>query len=97
MYNRKFTPAQIIGLIKDGNVSAKQDSFIDVTQKLAKITRDYRAKYGLTNKEMANRIGITTSILSRVESGTENLSMRTVCRVLDAMNCKMVFKTHDEE
>ena len=47
--------------------------------------RDAREKAGLSQTELAARIGIAQSALSRIEAGRANLTLGTLQRVTDAL------------
>lgn len=42
---------------------------------------DYRSKRGMTQEELAERLGVTQSIISRYENGTSNISLKQLNEV----------------
>ena len=61
--------------------------------RLADKIRRARLKVGLSQKEVAKRIGTTQSAVARLESGTyERLSLGTLIKVSLALNCRVNFE-----
>lgn len=67
-------------LQEDGNV--QDNYYYDTVARVATEIRKYRETHKITNRELARRTGLTTSMISRIESGYQNTSLRTICRVL---------------
>lgn len=57
-----------------------------------------RQEKGLSQKELANRIGIKQPQLSRIESGKQSPTLRTICLICDALGCsiKVALDSDDE-
>lgn len=51
-----------------------------------------RNRAGLSQVEVASRMGTTQSVIARLESGRRAPSMRTVQRYADALGCRAVIK-----
>lgn len=51
--------------------------------------RDARGEAGLSQTELAARIGIAQSALSRIEAGRANLTLGTLQRVTDALGLSL--------
>ena len=45
-----------------------------------------RQELGLTQKNLGDILGITSVNVSRIERGQQNLTIRTLCRVADALD-----------
>jgi transcriptional regulator with XRE-family HTH domain len=45
-----------------------------------------RQEFGLTQKELAGRLGITTTNIARIEHGQQNLTIRTLAKLADALD-----------
>lgn len=58
-----------------------------------------RKKRGLTQTELARRVRTKQSVISRIERGDQNLSMRTLTNIARAMNArvKVSIELDDEE
>ena len=56
-----------------------------------------RADRGETQKELAKRLGMTESMISRLERGDHVPSLKTLCRIADAFDRRLeiVFHTHE--
>jgi UDP-N-acetylglucosamine 1-carboxyvinyltransferase len=53
---------------------------------LAKKLREARKESGLTQKELGGKIGTTRQFITRIESGTQNLTLETLQTVAGALN-----------
>ncbi|MCX5699826.1 MAG: helix-turn-helix domain-containing protein [Candidatus Omnitrophica bacterium] len=55
--------------------------------------KDCRIKSGLTQAGLANKAGLSQQSISFVEQGYVNLSIRTLKKIVDALNLKLVLET----
>ncbi len=51
-----------------------------------------RSRAGLTQKQVAERMGTTQSVVARLESGIRAPSMRTVQRYANAIGCRAMVR-----
>lgn len=58
---------------------------------LARLVIKYRAAEGISQKELAERIGTSHSAISRLESGRHKASVETLQRVAEALGARFVF------
>lgn len=60
---------------------------------------ELRARTGETQKQLANRLGMTESMISRLERGDHIPSLRTLCRIADAFgrSLEIVFHEHEHD
>ncbi|MBN1139637.1 MAG: helix-turn-helix transcriptional regulator [Anaerolineae bacterium] len=54
-----------------------------------------RIKFGLTQEDLASKLGTTQSAVSRVESGTRLPSARFLEKIADALDVKLVVRYED--
>lgn len=83
MSSNKLPNSEVYKII---NKSSKKDATslqVEIMTELSNLLHNYRKKHKITNKQLADRCGISTSIMSRVESGYQNITMETLCRVLN--------------
>ena len=59
--------------------------------------RDAREEAGLSQTELAARIGIAQSALSRIEAGRANLTLGTLQRVTDALGVSLTLGVGSHE
>ena len=81
--------SQVLRIMEGENYTAHNradDLLYDTLQNLSNEIRKYRREHGITNKELAKMCGITTSVMSRLESGYQNVALKTVCKVISVMN-----------
>lgn len=48
-----------------------------------------RLRKGLTQHELARRIGTTQSVIARIESGGQNLSLRTLTKIANELDANV--------
>lgn len=83
MSSNKLPNSEVYKII---NKSDKKDATslqVEIMTELSNLLHNYRKKHKITNKQLADQCGISTSIMSRVESGYQNITMETLCRVLN--------------
>jgi len=56
--------------------------------KMGKMIRDARKEQGLSQKDLAKKLGISQQIISRVEKGRENISLATLTNITRALGVK---------
>src|SRR6266540_4827189 len=49
----------------------------------------YRTRHGLTQADLARRVGTSHSAISRIESGQHKTSVETLRRIADALNLRL--------
>jgi ribosome-binding protein aMBF1 (putative translation factor) len=59
-------------------------------EKIARLVIFRRAELGLTQAELAARMGTTASVISRIESGQHATSARTLKRLAEALDARAV-------
>jgi ribosome-binding protein aMBF1 (putative translation factor) len=57
---------------------------------LARLVISHRARLGLSQKELAERVGTSHSAISRIESGQHRTSVATLKRLADALDVRLV-------
>jgi ribosome-binding protein aMBF1 (putative translation factor) len=58
---------------------------------LTKLVLIRRTELGITQQELAERMGTSHSVISRLESGRHNISMTTLHRLARALDVKLVY------
>ena len=59
-------------------------------EELARLVIRHRAALGLSQKELAERVGTSHSAISRIESGRHRTSVATLQRLADALDLRLV-------
>ncbi len=79
--------------LKDPEIKAEYDA-LEPEFSLMQAMIDAREKTGLTQKQLAERTGISQSDISKFESGRGNPSLKTLRRLADGlgMNLKIEFQ-----
>jgi HTH-type transcriptional regulator / antitoxin HipB len=57
--------------------------------------RQYRREAGLTQKELADRVGIEQSYLSRLEQGQETEQLRRIVSILKQLGVRATLRHED--
>lgn len=63
---------------------------VDIT-KIGTLIREKRIKWGLTQEELGQRVGVGKAQISKIESG-KGLTIKTVTKVLEALNLSASIK-----
>ena len=68
-------------------------------EELARLVIRHRARLGLSQKELAGRVGTSHSAISRIESGRHRTSVATLKRLAEALDLRLVvgFESGSEE
>jgi ribosome-binding protein aMBF1 (putative translation factor) len=75
---------------------ARSDTYRETEQRLepfeqlARIVIMHRARLGLSQQELAERMGTTASVISRIESGHHRVSIETVRKLAAAFQIRAV-------
>jgi ribosome-binding protein aMBF1 (putative translation factor) len=59
-------------------------------EELARLVIRHRAALGLSQKQLAGRVGTSHSAISRIESGRHKTNVETLRRVADALDLRLV-------
>lgn len=59
-------------------------------EEIARLVIKHRAALGLSQKELASRVGTSHSAISRIESGRHKTSVGTLQRVAEALGLRLV-------
>ncbi len=54
------------------------------------IVQEHRKQHGLTQEDLANRLGVKKSYLSRIENGRADIRLSTLARVLGSIGFDLV-------
>ena len=68
----------------------------EISRDIANKVVRFRKQNGITNKQLAEDLGITTSLVSRIENGNKNISIKTLSKVLAKMGCTIEIKSIKE-
>lgn len=82
-------------LIENKNIDTDSEAekiYYDLLREIANFTIKYRKANSITNKELADELGITTSLISRIESGNKNVSIKTLSKLLAKTNARIEIK-----
>jgi transcriptional regulator with XRE-family HTH domain len=69
-----------------GQAQAGKDGYREIAWLLIK----YRMEHGVTQEQLAKRVGTSYSQISRIESGRQRTTLETLLRVARALDLKMV-------
>ncbi len=70
-------------------IFAKAFAEADAEVRLAVALAEARGKAGLTQAELARKLGTRQSNISRIEQGSQNVSLRTLERIAEALHCRI--------
>jgi ribosome-binding protein aMBF1 (putative translation factor) len=69
----------------------EEDDRLDPFEQIARVVIMRRAELGLSQQEVAERMGTTASVISRIESGQHRTSTETLRRLAEALEGRAVF------
>lgn len=75
--------------------SSEQPFRVYTAASIGPAIRQYRREAGLTQKELADRVGIEQSYLSRLEQGQETEQLRRVVSILKQLGVRATLKHED--
>ena len=61
---------------------------MDLGRSLAESLRRLRQEAGLTQAEIARRLGVSRPTLNRLESASQNVTLRTLAQLCQALRCE---------
>ena len=64
--------------------------WLRMSQSIALQVLDYLHNTGLTQKELAERMGVSPAYIAKLVKGGENLSLETICKLHKALGIKLV-------
>ena len=69
---------------------------MDLARQLGESLRRLRGRAGLTQTEMARRLGTSQSTLARLEAADQNTTLRTLAQLCRALDCDIgaLFRGH---
>lgn len=65
--------------------------WLRMSQSIALQVLDYLHSTGLTQKELAERMGVSPAYIAKLVKGGENLSLETICKLHEALGIKLVY------
>ena len=68
-----------------------------MARQCAKKLSELRGQTGLTQKQLAARLGMTESMISRLERGDHVPSLKTLCRIAEAFGRQLEIVFHEHE
>ena len=68
-----------------------------VAQECARKLLELRGQTGQTQKQLAARLGMTESMISRLESGDHVPSLKTLCRIAEVFGRQLEIVFHEHE
>jgi transcriptional regulator with XRE-family HTH domain len=85
--------------VQDRELRRAANDSIAIAAQCARCLLELRARTGETQKQVAERLRMTESMISRLERGDHVPSLRTLCRIADAFGRRLeiVFHEHEHE
>lgn len=51
--------------------------------------RDLREQKGISQRQLAEDVGVSQSLINQIERGTKNPSLQVACSIAEALDCKV--------
>ena len=74
------------------NSASEQPYRLYTADSLGKAIREFRRQSGLTQEELASRVGISVTYLSRLENGQETEQLRRIITILKELGVRMTLQ-----
>ncbi len=65
------------------------DMYYDLSYQLSTYIFDYRTKNKLSQTALAEKLGVKQAMVSKLESGSYNISLENLCSVMSKLNTKV--------
>ena len=85
------------GTARSGAAMKDANDSVAIAAQCARRLLELRARTGETQKQLARRLGMTESMISRLERGDHVPSLRTLCRIADAFGRRLEIAFHEHE
>ena len=92
MASYKLPASHVLRIAGMDYPKSEEDLLNDILKRLSRTIKEYRKEHKITNAQLAQRCGISPSIMSRVESGYQNISLKTICKIFDVIGYTVLFK-----
>jgi len=69
--------------------SEEEKVFVEAMSQIGGQLMAYRKKYNLTQKELAEKLGISQSMVSKIETGEKNVSVKVLAKIVAALGGKL--------
>lgn len=73
-------------LWKKGKLTKESMMVAEMKMRFSQLIYDCRTKNNLTQKQLAEKIGVRQQYIAKIEDGEENLSLETIGKLLIALN-----------
>ena len=85
-----------VNIVKVRDVKERPLDFDPEIKNMCDQIKNYRKKSGLTQRDLANKSGLSQQSISFIEQGYVNISIRTLKKIVDALNLRLVLTGKDD-
>lgn len=89
MNNKLTTYKEILYNFDMSEISSNIDMYYELSYELATYIFDYRIKNKLSQKALAKKLGIKQPMVSKLESGSYNITLENLCNVMAKLNTQI--------
>lgn len=68
-----------------GKENQEMDELYDIYYKISTALFDYRLKYGLSQRKLAEKLGVTQPMVAKLESGEYNYTIEQLCKIANKL------------
>ncbi|OLN33079.1 helix-turn-helix transcriptional regulator [Desulfosporosinus metallidurans] len=72
-----------------GKEACEKDELYDIYYKISTAIFDYRLKYDLSQKKLAEKLGVTQPMVAKLESGDYNYTVEQLWKLATKLNFKL--------
>ena len=73
----------------EGKEASKKDSLYDIYYKISTALFDYRLKHKLSQKKLAEKLGVTQPMVTKLESGDYNYTIEQLWKIATKLNFEL--------
>lgn len=83
-FDKDLSP--IFAELENSHFDEINNNFTICLERIGRIIKNLRKDKGISQKDLANLTNITQANLSRIECGKYNMSIKQLCKIMDALD-----------
>lgn len=83
--------------MENGTIECTPCTTENIKKDIAEKIKKEREAQGLTQKKLAENAETTDLVISQIENGRRNLTMKTLCQIADGLNCNIIIELVPKE
>ena len=84
-------------LILESERNNALDYFFDINYEISTLLVNYRIDHDMTQKQLAEILGISQAMVSKYENGDYNFTLKQICEICDKLDIEIEVKLKEKE